>query len=329
MKRLISAVAGIALVTACQDFNNPNAESPAAPSIEAVPEADSAQVQAAASAQIWAVVDMNGNLIHGNRTTGVVKLGPGQYEVSFNRNLTSCAYVATTRNAYSQAIQASTAGGHLSANGVYVETKNQGGGLTDGPFDLVVTCGGTGIRYAVVGYSADLVRSTSGTTLSFLGAGRYNIRFASPVTGCAFIATLADPGNALVFNPSGVYTGSGPDANTVYIETKNPGGGLQDGVPFHLALICSSTANTRYAVVRADRGQAAVVLGHDGHSALDRQLHNQQQQPRHQRLRHRGDPRLGLIRPCPSTRRPSKSCRARPTTRSRSRSGSCCSSAEH
>ena len=71
------------------------------------------------------------------------------------------------------------------------------------------------------------------------------------MTGCAFIATLADPGNALVFNPSGVYTGSGPDANTVYIETKNPGGGLQDGVPFHLELICSSTANTRYAVVQA------------------------------------------------------------------------------
>ena len=117
MKRLISAVAGIALVTACQDFNNPSAESSEAPSIEAVPEADSAQVQASASAQIWAVVDMNGNLIHGNRTTGVVKLGPGQYEVTFNRNLTSCAYVATTRNAYSQAIQASTAGGSLDRRG--------------------------------------------------------------------------------------------------------------------------------------------------------------------------------------------------------------------
>ena len=252
MKRLISAVAGLALVTAaCQDFNTPSSESPEVPSIDAAPELDSAQVQATASAQIWAVVDQNGNLIHGNRTTGVVKLGPGQYEVSFNRNLTSCAYVATTRNAYSQAIQASTAGGHLSANGVYVETKNQGGGLTDGPFDLVVTCGGTGIRYAVVGYTANLVRSTAGTTLTFLGSGRYNVRFASSVAGCAYIATLADPGSALVFNPSGVYTGSGPDANTVYIETKNPGGGLQDGVPFHLALICSSTANARYAVVRA------------------------------------------------------------------------------
>src|SRR4029450_10156172 len=252
MKRLISAVAGLALVTAaCEDFNTPSDQSAEAPPTEAAPQLDSAQVQATASAHIWAVVDQNGNLIHGNRTTGVVKLGPGQYEVSFNRNLTSCAYVATTRNAYSQAIQASTAGGHLSANGVYVETKNQGGGLTDGPFDLVVTCGGTGIRYAVVGYSADLVRSTAGTTLTFLGAGGYNIRFASSVAGCSYIATLADPGNALVYSPSGVYTGSGPDANTVYIETKNPGGGLQDGVPFHLALICPTTTNARLAGVKA------------------------------------------------------------------------------
>jgi hypothetical protein len=123
-----------------------------------------------------------------------------------------------------------------------------GGGLTDGEFDLVA-CGGTGIRarwWALRRPGS----FAAGTTLSFLGAGRYNIRFTSSVAGCAYIATLADPGNALVFSPSGVYTGTGPDANTVYIETKNPGGGLQDGVPFHLAVICSSTANARYAVVK-------------------------------------------------------------------------------
>jgi hypothetical protein len=62
MKRAISAVAGIALVTAaCQDFNTPSAESPEAPTIEAAPESD--QVQAAASSQLWAVEDLNGNLI--------------------------------------------------------------------------------------------------------------------------------------------------------------------------------------------------------------------------------------------------------------------------
>ena len=75
--------------------------------------------------------------------------------------------------------------------------------------------------------------------------------FAKPVSRCAFIATVGDPGAALVFSPSGVYTGSGPDVYTVYIETKNAGGGLQTGVPFHLALICPDTPWSRFCSSRA------------------------------------------------------------------------------
>jgi hypothetical protein len=208
-----------------------------------------------ASTNLFAVVDLSGALVHGNGVSGVMHLGTGQYEVSFTQDVGRCAYVATTANAYSQAIQAYTAGGHLSSQGVYVETKNQGGGLTDGPFNLVVACGGTGMAYAVVGYAADLVRATDGTTLTPLGFGRYDVKFAHGIDdedSCAYLATVGDPNNALVYAPSGVYTGSGPDFRTVYIETKNTGGGLQDGVPFHLAVICSSARKTRAIVVRPD-----------------------------------------------------------------------------
>jgi hypothetical protein len=208
------------------------------------------------AANLYAVVDMGGSLVHGNGVSSVAHLNTGQYEVTFNRQVSQCAYIATTANAYSQAISAFTAGGHLSAQGVYVETKNQGGGLTDGPFHLVVVCGGQGTTYAVVGYAADLVRATHGTTLTALGSGRYQVRFPHRFgegwEPCAYVATVGDPDNALVFSPSGVYTGSGPDGRTVYIETKNPGGGLQDGVPFHLAVVCASAPTTRVAVVQAD-----------------------------------------------------------------------------
>jgi hypothetical protein len=203
---------------------------------------------------LYAVVDINGGLVHGSGVSSVAHLSTGQYEVSFTRDVGHCAYVATTANAYSQAISAFTAGGHLSTQGVYVETKNQGGGLTDGPFHLVVVCGGEGTTFAVVGYSADLVRATRGTTLTALGSGRYQVRFPHRFgegwEPCAYVATVGDPEN--VYSPSGVYTGSGPDARTVYIETKNPGGGLQDGVPFHLAVVCASAPKTRVAVVQAD-----------------------------------------------------------------------------
>src|SRR5215469_10926248 len=202
----------------------------------------------AASPNLFATVALNGTLVNGNGVSSVTHIGTGQYEVTFTSDVSSCAYVSTTQNAYSQAIQSYTAGGHLSTSGVYVETKNQGGGLTDGPFDLAVACGLTGWEFAVVGYSENLVRSSPGAALTHLSTGRYDVNFTTAVGGCAYLATVGDPANALVFNPNGVYTGSGSTANSVYIETKNIGGGLSDGIPFHLAVVCPSAVSTKILV---------------------------------------------------------------------------------
>lgn len=206
----------------------------------------------AASANLFASVSAGGTLLSGGGTTGVTHIGTGRYEVTFSANVSSCAYVATTVNAFSQALQVFTAGGHLSANGVYVETKNQGGGLTDGPFNLTVDCGLPGWSYAVVGYTANLVRATAGTTLTTLGTGRYHVTFPSSVKKCAYLATVGDPGNGIDTSPAGVYTGSSSNSNQVYIETKNTGGGLTAGIPFHLAVICPTAANVKTAVVGAN-----------------------------------------------------------------------------
>ena len=206
----------------------------------------------ASAGPLYAVVTQQGTLTAGNGVTGVTYFGAARYEVTFDRDVSDCAYVATTPNTYSQAIMVFTAGGHLGSHGVYVETKNQGGGLTDGPFHLVVACDEPRTARAVVGYAGELVRATPGTSLASLGTGRFGVHFDGPVAGCAFLATVGDPGNVLVFSPSGVYPGTGPDANTVYIETKNPGGGLQDGVPFHLAVVCPDAGGAHVAVVHAD-----------------------------------------------------------------------------
>ena len=68
---------------------------------------------------------------------------------------------------------------------------------------------------------------------------------------CAYLATVGDPGNALVFGPAGVYTQSGPNHSTVSIETKNPAGGLTDGIPFHLAVICKTAAAVQVMVTNS------------------------------------------------------------------------------
>jgi hypothetical protein len=205
----------------------------------------------AASPNLFASVAGNGSLVNGNGISSVTHIGTGQYEVTFTSNVSGCAYVSTTQNAFSQAIQSYTAGGHLSNDGVYVEVKNQGGGLTDGPFDLAVACNQTGWDFAVVDYNANLARSSAGATINHLGVGRYDITFASAVAGCAYLATVGDPANALVFNPAGVYTGSGTNGSTVYIETKNPGGGLTDGIPYHLAVVCPNAPSTKILVSQA------------------------------------------------------------------------------
>jgi hypothetical protein len=204
----------------------------------------------AASPNLFASVAGNGTLANGNGVSSVTHIGTGQYEVTFTSDVSSCAYVSTTQNAFSQALQSFTAGGHLSNSGVYVEVKNQGGGLTDGPFDLAVACNMTGWDFAVVGYTANLVRSSPGATVNHLAVGRYDVNFTAGVGGCAYLATVGDPGNALVFNPNGVYTGSGSTADSVYVETKNPGGGLSDGIPFHLAVVCPNAVSTKVLVVR-------------------------------------------------------------------------------
>ena len=211
------------------------------------------------SSNLFASVNLNGTLAYGNGVTGVTHIGTGQYEVTFSADIQQCAYVATTINAYSQALQVFTAGGpvaasggHLSADSVYVQTKNQGGGLTDGPFNLVIDCGLPGWSYAVIGYHANLVRSTPGVTLTNPGAGRYDVTFPADISRCAYLATVGDPGNGVVFSPGGVYTGSGSNSGTVYVETKNQGGGLGAGIPFHLAVICPAAADVKVAVVAAN-----------------------------------------------------------------------------
>jgi hypothetical protein len=204
----------------------------------------------ARSYNLFASVSGFGTALAGQGLTALAHFGPGRYEVTFSANVSGCAYVATSNG--SPAVQVFTAGGHLSPDGVYVETKNQSGGITDASFTLIVDCGAPGWSYAAVGYNANLVRSSPGTTLTSLGYGRYDITFTSSVANCAYLATVGDPGNGIVLSPAGVYTGSAANPDAVYIETKNQGGGLTAGVPFQLAVICPSAAGTAIAVVGAN-----------------------------------------------------------------------------
>ena len=113
MNRYLTSLTALALLAACQDSTAPRPEAPEqgglAPDAIA-PSLEPAGAEASLTARhLWAVVNQNGTLARGSRVTAVTWLGTGRYEVTFDRNVTGCAYIATTRNAYSQALGVYTA----------------------------------------------------------------------------------------------------------------------------------------------------------------------------------------------------------------------------
>src|SRR5262249_51242873 len=79
----------------------------------------------AASPNLFASVAGNGTLVNGNGVSSVTHIGTGQYEVTFTSEVSNCGYVSTTQNAFSQALQSFTAGGHLSSSGVYLRSRTR------------------------------------------------------------------------------------------------------------------------------------------------------------------------------------------------------------
>ncbi len=90
------------------------------------------------------MVDANGTLVRGGGAVATTHLGVGRYEVTFNSDVSPCAYTATIGDPANDLVYypnvVYTAGGHSGPSRVYVETKNLGGGLSDWPFHLDVSC---------------------------------------------------------------------------------------------------------------------------------------------------------------------------------------------
>jgi hypothetical protein len=73
----------------------------------------------------------------------VAKVGTGEYEVDFHRNVSQCAFTATVGTAttlVSDGIVTSVADVSGNANAVAVETTNTAGTATDKSFHLIVVC---------------------------------------------------------------------------------------------------------------------------------------------------------------------------------------------
>jgi hypothetical protein len=217
-----------------------------------------------------AVVRADGSLARSSGRVTVSHPHPGYYDVIFPRDVSTCAYTATigdpaSGQVSSAALALVTTGGKGGAPDVVVETMAPNGTAGAWPFHLSVDCDPMG-PWAVVRSDGTVARSASSASVSHLGVGRYEVAFNQNVTDCAYLASVGDPADALPTSPGLVFTASGHSgSNDVYVETKNPGGGLADW-PFHLALSCGAQApwvvtNYQGAPVRGGDGASVTRLG--------------------------------------------------------------------
>jgi hypothetical protein len=92
----------------------------------------------------FAVVSNTGTLARGRNVTSVARTSAGRYQVIFNRDVRSCAYIATigddSASGPPQGSEISTAALASNVNGVSIRTENDSGTAVDRPFHLVVPC---------------------------------------------------------------------------------------------------------------------------------------------------------------------------------------------
>lgn len=93
---------------------------------------------------LWAVVAGDGSLIRGSGVTTTAALNIGRYEVTFNRDVTTCALVAGLGLGDSISVPApgsiGTNGRAGNANAAFVITYDAAGTTVNAAFHLAVFC---------------------------------------------------------------------------------------------------------------------------------------------------------------------------------------------
>lgn len=165
----------------------------------------------------WAVVNSAGALVRGKGATSSTLLSTGTYQVAFNSNQTSCAYISTPGDTGAGAVAgpiidtvASRAG---NPNALFIQAFDQTtGSLSNQPLHVATYCG-TKKLYAVVDAAGNLARGSSKVVSSaHLGTGSYEVIFTRKLTPCAFTATIGTTGAGSIPAP-GLITVAGRAGN--------------------------------------------------------------------------------------------------------------------
>jgi len=196
---------------------------------------------AAQAANLWAVVNSAGGLVRAAGATAAVQLSTGTYQVTFSKNQSACAYVATPGDpgagAVAGPIVATVATRAGNVNALFIQTFDQStGALSNQPFHVETYCGRN--RFAVVDASGALARGGRVVSTTHLGTGSYEVIFDSNVNKCSFQGSIGTTGAGSVPSP-GLLTVAGRAGNNagVFVRIVDRAGNSLDS-SFHLAVNC-------------------------------------------------------------------------------------------
>lgn len=93
--------------------------------------------------KLWAVVRLDGTLARGSQATGSARTAAGTFVVTFDRNVSSCSYLATIggdNGGIPTAGLVSATNRATDVNAIVVKTRNVAGQDYDHPFHVAVFC---------------------------------------------------------------------------------------------------------------------------------------------------------------------------------------------
>jgi hypothetical protein len=189
----------------------------------------------------WAVINADASVSRGStKLVGATHLGTGTYQVDFVKKVNKCAYTANVGNPAAgnpAALTMSLASRYQDKFGVYIEVRSTSGVLTDSSFHLDIACGANGLD-AVVDGSGTLIRgSLHATGASHLTTGAYEVDFDQNVSGCGYVASVAQPGTGVANQATVTVAGRAGVPQGVFVQTFNLAGTPTDS-PFHLIVYC-------------------------------------------------------------------------------------------
>jgi hypothetical protein len=187
----------------------------------------------------WAVINANGTISRAStKVKGAIHLGTGVYEVDFGSSVLKCAYTANVGNPGAgnpAALTVSLASRAGNKKGVFVWVQDTSGSNVDASFHLDVAC--PSALEAVVDSAGTLVRGSKATGAIHLGGGAYEVGFKKNVSGCAFVASVADPGQGAASQGTATVAGRAGNVKGVFVQTFDLAGNQVDR-PFHLIIYC-------------------------------------------------------------------------------------------